>query len=292
MKRLTLLLMFVIFQFGMLQNAHAASNEVVITKAPTQAELTANATAVGAGGSEIVNARHAISPYAQVVPNESYTFIGISHPSLATAHTSIGVVLEVLNMTTVPNTPVGRAAVFTVDAGETHRVFIVNQNHATINASNDAFTGSNTSIITTANTSQFGNIKITGIHTSPLSRTTGSARGTNDGSNGCNTNDDRDDSCYTGETGGTAVVKRFDNVSQLAMWGVVYQSSNGAGFALEFVGDMHDSSSAGTHGGHIAGGCAAANAAVCNGGKTAAHGIVGTELSSSAASAGTGRGIN
>ena len=26
------------------------------------------------------------------------------------------------------------------------------------------------------------------------------------------------------------------------MWGVVYQSSNGAGFALEFIGDMHDSS--------------------------------------------------
>ena len=44
MKRLTLLLMFVIFQFGMLQNAHAASNEVVITKAPLQSELAANAT--------------------------------------------------------------------------------------------------------------------------------------------------------------------------------------------------------------------------------------------------------
>jgi len=30
------------------------------------------------------------------------------------------------------------------------------------------------------------------------------------------------------------------------MWGVVYQSANGAGFALEFVGDMHDSSVAGS----------------------------------------------
>ena len=288
MKRLTLLLMFVIFQFGMLQNAHAASNEVVITKAPSQAELEANqdlnASALG-GGTEMVNARHAISPYAQVVPNESYTFVGISHPSLATAHTSIGVVLEVLDMTTVPNTAVGRAAVFTVDAGETHRVFIVNQNHATINASNDAFTGSNTSIITTANTSQFGNIKITGIHTSPLSRTTGKNRGTDDGSNGCNTKTDRSDSCYTGETGGTAVVKRFDNVSQLAMWGVVYQSSNGAGFALEFIGDMHDSSAAGT----IGGGCGTNG--VCYG-LTAAHGIIGTASNGKQGSAGMGRGIN
>ena len=43
-------------------------------------------------------------------------------------------------------------------------------------------------------------------------------------------------------------VLRHDNVSQLAMWGVVYQSSNGAGFALEFIGDMHDSSVAGSLG--------------------------------------------
>ena len=34
------------------------------------------------------------------------------------------------------------------------------------------------------------------------------------------------------------------------MWGVVYQSSNGAGFALEFIGDMHDSSAAGTESGY------------------------------------------
>ena len=277
--------MFVIFQFGMLQNAHAASNEVVITKAPTQAELTANATAAGAGGSEIVNARHAISPYAQVVPNESYTFIGVSHPSLATAHTSIGVVLEVLDMQTVPNTASGRAAVFTVDAGQTHRVFVVNQNHATINASNDSFTGSNTSIITTANTAQFGNIKITGIHTHPIVQTKGKNRGTNDGSNGCNTNDTRADSCYTGETGGTATLKRFDNVSQLAMWGVVYKSDNGAGFALEFIGDMHDSSAAGT----IGGGCGTNG--VCYG-LTAAHGIIGTASNGKQGSAGMGRGIN
>ena len=287
MKRLTLLLMFVIFQFGMLQNAHAASNEVVITKAPSQAELLSNAEAnsAKAGGSEMVNARHAISPYAQVVPNESYTFVGISHPSLATAHTSIGIVLEVLNMTTVPNTTAGRAAVFTVDAGDTHRVFIVNQNHATINASNDAFTGSNTSIITTANTAQFGNIKITGIHTSPLTRTTGKNRGTDDGSNGCNTKTDRSDSCYTGETGNSALVERFDNVSQLAMWGVVYKSDNGAGFALEFIGDMHDSSAAGT----IGGGCGTNG--VCYG-QTAADGIVGTAMNAKQGAAGTGRGIN
>ena len=82
------------------------------------------------------NARIAIAPYAQVVAGDTYTFIGISHPSLATAHTSIGVVVEALGMATVPDTAAGRAAVFTVSAGETHRVFIVNQSHPTINTNN------------------------------------------------------------------------------------------------------------------------------------------------------------
>jgi hypothetical protein len=40
-------------------------------------------------------------------------------------------------------------------------------------------------------------------------------------------------------------IQRYDNLNQLNMWGVVYQESNGAGFSLEFIGDMHDSSAAG-----------------------------------------------
>ena len=60
--------------------------------------------------------RRVLSPYAQVVPDDSYTFIGVSHPSLTTALTQIGVILEVRNMTTVPNNSAGRAAVFTIEA--------------------------------------------------------------------------------------------------------------------------------------------------------------------------------
>ena len=47
-------------------------------------------------------------------------------------------------------------------------------------------------------------------------------------------------------------IQRYDNLNQLAMWGVVYQESNGAGFSLEFIGDMHDSSASGRSaiGGH------------------------------------------
>ena len=285
--------MFAVFQFGMIQTVHASSSEVSIRKAPDIAEIAADAEALSqrGGGSEMVNARIAVSPYAQVVPDASYTFIGISHPSLATAHTSIGIVLEALNMTTVPNTAAGRAAVFTVDAGDTHRVFIVNAGHATINTSNDAFTDSKTHIIQTANTSQFGNIKVTGIHTNPINSTTSANRGNSDGDNGCTISSAG--GCYAGETGATTTfLRRFDNVSQLAMWGVVYQSSNGAGFALEFIGDMHDSSASGTFGGGRGLGTVASKTLANQG--LEGHGLIlsNTTGVSGESSAGVGRGIN
>ena len=215
MKKLNLFLMLIMLGFGMavVQTAHAE-----ITSSPL--------VAGGNGGTGPAwNARIAIAPYAQVVADDSYTFIGISHPSLATAHTSIGVVVEAMDMTTVPNTSAGRAAVFTVSAGETHRVFIVNQSHATINLNNSSFTDTQTHLITTSDASQFGNVRVVGIGTSPSIVTS------------------------TAQRPGTYIagsLDRFDNIAQLSMWGVVYQSANGAGFALEFVGDMHDSSVAGS----------------------------------------------
>ncbi len=156
------------------------------------------------------SARLAISPYAQTVPNDSYTFMAISHPSLDTALTQIGVVLEVLGMTTVPNDAGGRSTTFTVDAGETHRVFIVDAGN-TITATNSAFSDARTHIITTDNSAQFGNVRVVGINEDP--------------------------------SGATAVgsVQKYDNVSQLDMWGVVFIPSSGTGFAMEFIGDAHDS---------------------------------------------------
>ena len=156
------------------------------------------------------SARIAISPYAQAVPNDSYTFMAISHPSLDTALTQIGVVLEVLGMTTIPNDAGGRSVTFTVDAGETHRVFIVDAGN-TINALNSAFSDSRTHIITTATTAQFGNVRVVGLNEDPSGATT---------------------------VGSTV---KYDNVSQLDMWGIVFIPSSGTGFAMEFIGDAHDS---------------------------------------------------
>jgi hypothetical protein len=156
------------------------------------------------------SARVAISPYAQTVPNDSYTFMGFSHPSLDTSLTQIGVVLEVLGMTTIPNDAGGRSVTFTVDAGETHRVFIVDANNS-IKATSSAFNNSRTHIITTDPSAQFGNVRIVGINEDPTGSTT---------------------------VGSTL---KYDNVSQLNMWGVVFIPSSGTGFAMEFIGDAHDS---------------------------------------------------
>jgi len=250
MKKLNMFLMLAVLGFGMMipQTAQAGP----VTKAPCE---DSRVRATGGGNCYMGpqwNARIAIAPYAQVVADDSYTFIGISHPSLATAHTSIGLVVEAMDMTTVPNTPAGRAAVFTVSAGETHRVFIVNQSHSTININNASFTDTQTHIITTSDASQFGNVKVWGVGTHPTDASLDADR----------------PGWYTG-TAANADVLRHDNVSQLSMWGVVYQASNGAGFALEFIGDMHDSTGTG---GTLQ--------------EAQGHDIVGTS------SSGAGRGIN
>ena len=161
--------------------------------------------------------RVAISPYAQAVPNDSYTFIGISHPSLDTALTQIGLVLEAVGMDTAAGTQSSRSAVFTIDAGETHRIFIVNASHSSINDQNSAFTDSRTHLITTSNSAQFGAVRVTTVTKFP---TTSTVVGTKD---------------------------KFANLAQLSMWGIVFVEASSVGFAMEFIGDMADS----TIGGNI-----------------------------------------
>jgi hypothetical protein len=176
------------------------------------------------------SAHLAISPYAQAVPNDSYTFIGISHPSLKTAARDIGVVVETIGMTTTSNTPAGRSAVFTISGGETHRVFVVNQGHSSINSSNSAFTDTRTHLITTTDTAQFGAIRVTTVDEAPnvVQDMTVAQEGyllT------CSTHAD----IQTREGCG------FENLAQLSMWGIVYSEAAGTGFAMEFIGDMQDS---------------------------------------------------
>lgn len=190
MKNIKQLILFALL--GMMFFAQVASGQ-------TQADDTREST------------RLAISPYAQAVPNDSYTFMGISHPSLDTALTQIGVVVEVIGMTTTVDNAAGRAQVFTVDAGETHRVFVVNQSHSTINSSNSSFTDAHTHLIPTIDSAQFGSVRVTTVSEAP---TTATVVGT---------------------------TNKYENLAQLNIWGVVFVEAGGTGFAMEFVGDMQDS---------------------------------------------------
>ena len=238
MKKINVFLILILFGFGVVVQS---AQSIAITKAPHLGTGTGLEASKTLGPTH--NARLAVAPYAQVVPNNSYTFIGVSHPSLATAHTSIGLVIEAMDMTftTSASNPIeeARAVVFTIDAGTTHRIFIVDEGHATINSSNAAFTGANTHILATATgATQFGNVRVTSIGTEPNANTHSGARY----DKGKTTSYGR--VCSTATITSTCI-QRYDNLNQLAMWGVVYQESNGAGFSLEFIGDMHDSSAAG-----------------------------------------------
>ena len=193
-KQLTLVALFGVLYFAQVAGA-------VIEKEDTTREST----------------RVAISPYAQAVPNDSYTFIGISHPSLDTALTQIGLVLEAVGMSTSAGTQSSRSTVFTINAGETHRIFIVNASHSSINDQNSAFTNSRTHLITTSNSAQFGAVRLTTVTKFP---TTSTVVGTKD---------------------------KFANLAQLSMWGIVFVEASSVGFAMEFIGDMADS----TIGGNI-----------------------------------------
>ena len=216
----------------------------------------------------------AISPYVQAVPNDSYSFIGISHPSLDTAVTQIGVALEVIDMETTVNSHAGRTAIFTVGAGETHRIFVVNQSHATINRSNAAFTDARTHIIPTVNSAQFGQIRVTAV----------SQRGDLRGAAAS----DRD---FPNKNSWAGSSLKWDNLAQLSMWGIVYVESAGTGFAMEFIGDMQDS----THGGDVrcSGNWTAAVRAKCNHhGRSTLGARYGGDDQTSAERPRLGRGIN
>ena len=264
MKKLNIFLILILFGFGLVvQTAHSAE----ITSAPNLPKITT-------GPSH--NARLAIAPYAQVVPNNSYTFIGVTHPSLATAHTSIGLIIEAMDMTTAgANNTATRAVVFTINAGETHRVFIVNQGHDTITVDNDAFNNANTHLIATSEDSNFGNIRVTTVGAHPNERTHDGARPGGGYFPALN--------CTTTTPAQGICIQRYDNLNQLALWGVVYQESNGAGFSLEFIGDMHDSSAAGVQ--PYTGGGVVNHLTKTHNHK--AHGIAADTTS-----AGSGRGIN
>ena len=162
----------------------------------------------------IDRSRVAVSPFAQIVPGgpasgSFYTFLAFTHPSLSTAVSQIEVTVSMEGPADGDFEPSGdRSETFTIGAGETHKVFIVATNHAGVNpTTNAAAFGARDHFITTSSTpAPFGNVRVLTTNTTP---TVADGNG------------------------------RYNNLNQISMWGVIFHEANGAGFAMEFIGDMH-----------------------------------------------------
>ena len=149
------------------------------------------------------------SPYWQV-DSGSYTFIAVSHSSLSGMASQIGVKI---NAITSAGAAYDTAESFTVQAGSTQRVFIVPTNHATVNSTNitsGAFLAGTTDFT-------YGHIRATPVATHP--------------------NIIYADSYKASRTNGGGI----RDSTTLTYWGSVIIEANTTGFAMEFIGDMNDS---------------------------------------------------
>jgi|TARA_B110000438_G_C15783236_1_gene637229 hypothetical protein len=152
--------------------------------------------------------RTAVSPYVQTDANSTYSFVGITHPSLNTAVTQIG-----LTIATVGFSGTNPSSSFTIGAGETYRIFVVSTNHSTINSL--TFTDSNVLFLgSTSGSSESGQLQMSASSTQVSNAVFSDANATNE---------------------------RFNNLNQISMWGAIVIPSSSTGFAMEFVGDAHDS---------------------------------------------------
>jgi hypothetical protein len=189
----------------------SAANSFGARKETTRnCDLGTGATHVGGAGCQAANNRLVVSPYWQVDAG-SYTFIAISHTSLSGMASAIGVRVNAITST---GSAYDTAESFTITAGSTERVFIVPTGHATVNA---------TSITTAkflAGTSDFthGSLRIEPVMTHPALK---------------NTTRLPSNSRFDG--------RGFRDITMLSYWGSVIIEANTTGFAMEFLGDMHDS---------------------------------------------------
>ena len=148
----------------------------------------------------IENKSRVISPYWQS-DSGSYSFIAVSHSSLTTIASQVGLVVNVIQN---DNSTFATAVSFTISGGSTQRIFIVRTNHPTISAA----TISSAQVIVGTTSFKHGHLRIDPVATNPAIVTTLGGR--------------RD-------------------VTMLNFWGAVIIESNTTGFAMEFIGDMQDS---------------------------------------------------
>ena len=150
-----------------------------------------------------------ISPYWQS-DSSSYTFVAVTHPSLSYMASQIGVQLNAIQSDT---TAFGTAASFTISAGVTERVFIVRTGHSIINST---IIPSGQFIVGTTNY-KYGNIVVRPVASHPMVATVHPL------------------------SDGATYNYYFRDITMLSYFGGIVFDSNTTGFAMEFIGDVHDS---------------------------------------------------
>lgn len=154
----------------------------------------------------IENKSRVISPYWQS-DSTSYTFVAVSHSSLSTIASQVGVVVNAIQ-NDLSN--FGTALTFTISGGSTERIFIVRTNHPIVNPTNI----SSAKFIAGTTNFKHGHLLMEPVATNPSVLFRSTTKLINNG--------------------------RRD-VTMLSFWGAVVIESNTTGFAMEFIGDMQDS---------------------------------------------------
>ena len=182
----------------------------LIKRVPNMVAILAFLALLAGNAFAFENSSRIVSPYWQS-DSGSYSFIAVSHTSLSGMASQIGMTV---NAITSDQSAFGTAVTFTIDAGSTQRIFITRSGHSTVNSTSIP-TGN---FITGTTNFEHGHIRIDPIATSPATATN-----------------------VYGLTG-----DGYRDATMLSFWGAVIVESNTTGFAMEFIGDMHDSAAAGT----------------------------------------------
>jgi hypothetical protein len=156
----------------------------------------------------VTNSDSVVSPYWQS-DSSSYTFIAVSHTSLSGMASQIGLTV---NAITNDQSAFATAVTFTIESGTTTRIFIVRTNQSTVNSTSI----SSAQFIVGTTNFEHGHIRVDPIATSPTTATSN-----------------------LGLTG-----NGYRDITMLSFWGTVVVETNTTGFAMEFIGDMHDSAAA------------------------------------------------
>ena len=160
----------------------------------------------------IENKSRVISSYWQS-DSTSYSFISVSHSSLSGLASQIGLVVNAIQ---TDQTAFGTAVTFTISAGTTQRIFIARTNHSVINST----TIPTASFIIGTTNYKHGHIRIDPVASNP-------EISINPAITFLESN---------------LELRGFKDVTMLNYWGAIVIESNTTGFAMEFIGDMHDSS--------------------------------------------------